>query len=93
MKSTIIGMMSHNETTISSLLPEDIHNDTHTYEGLEIEDYGRNLTETTTKAVTCDPKVYFICPDPNPLFNTCAAIKLTADLQVCTQPFRNYLNQ
>ena len=86
MTSAIIETVLGNNTTMPSVLLEDIHNNTLSYEGEEIKDYGTNLSESITHAnvtkITCNQDIYFLCPEPDPVFNTCASIKLKEDLEV-----------
>ena len=71
----------YNSTT-SPLFAEGIHKDSANLDGQEIKDYGQNFSEAATNATRCNKSIYFVCPDPDPLFTLCTAFSLQADLEV-----------
>ena len=69
-------------STVTSLFAEGIHKNSANFDGQEIKDYGKNLSEAATKEAKCNETIYFVCPDPDPLFTLCTPFNLQADLEV-----------
>ena len=70
----------YNTTSIRPLFSQNIQDSSANIGGQEIEDEERNLTESI--AASCNKSVYFMCPETNPLFNTCVSITLNSEIKV-----------
>ena len=82
MTEVILEPAFYNTTSIRPLLfSQNIEDNTAHIEGQEIVDEERNLTDSSA-AAACNESVYFICPDPNPLFKACVSITLQSEFQV-----------
>ena len=90
MTEVMIETAFHNTTSIPPLFSQNIQdNDSH-IEGQEIKDEEKNLTDS--RAAACNESVYFICPDPNPLFKACVSITLQSEFEVNIRITSNLIN-
>ena len=80
MTEVVFETAFYNTTSISPLFSQNIQDNTAHIEGQEITDDERNLT--VSSAPSCNESVYFICPDPNPLFKECVSITLQSEFEV-----------